>query len=43
LIKSQERWRGMQQEATLATASLLTVPLADESAQESQRSSPSYQ
>jgi hypothetical protein len=43
LIKSQERWRGMQQEATLATASLLTVPLADESAQESHRSSPSYQ
>jgi hypothetical protein len=36
----QERWRGMQEEATLATASLLTVPLGDESAEESEQSSP---
>ncbi|KAF7166259.1 hypothetical protein CNMCM5623_000016 [Aspergillus felis] len=43
LSKSQERWRGMQQEAALATASLLTIPLADEPAQESDKSSPSCQ
>jgi hypothetical protein len=34
LRTSQERWRGMQQAAALATASLLTVPLEDESAQD---------
>ncbi|KAF7155524.1 hypothetical protein CNMCM6106_004670 [Aspergillus hiratsukae] len=34
LRNSQERWRGMQQEAALATASLLNVPVEDESAQD---------
>ncbi|PKX97298.1 fungal specific transcription factor domain-containing protein [Aspergillus novofumigatus IBT 16806] len=43
LRKSQERWRGMQQEAALATASLLTVPLADEAVQESDKLGPSCQ
>jgi hypothetical protein len=36
LKNSQERWRGAQQEAALATASLLTTPLADASVQESE-------